>query len=334
MSRPPREAATSTVFSYRLRERLPVDLIGLAGFAIVSPFVLVGWDPSSPVVRALFGLPLLVLAPGYAVVAAIYPHGEAPASPYGPAHSVDTLTDVERVALALGMSVLCLPLIGLAVASVDSFAPATVVTMVSGFVVAVTVVATVRRMRLPVERRYRVGFVGRTTAVRRWLVGDGSPLELTVNVALAVAVVLAVSATGFALFAPLDGEQYTTLQLLTEDDSGDLVAADYPDEIEPGEAIDLTVAVDNQEGESVAYLLVIQEEHVEGGEVVDREEHDRLEFDLADDSTGYAEPTIEPTAESGASRIVFLLFEADEVPDEPSSENAYRHTHVWTEIHP
>ncbi|MFA9416666.1 DUF1616 domain-containing protein [Natrinema sp. HArc-T2] len=48
------------------------------------------------------------------------------------------------------------------------------------------------------------------------------------------------------------------MQLLTEDETGELVASGYPSEIDAGNSIPLVVAVENQEGQAMGYTAVVR----------------------------------------------------------------------------
>lgn len=318
----------------RWAENAPVDLLYLTGFVLLATVVLAVWEVTSPVVRAAVGVPLLFLAPGYAIVAFAFPR----------ATPVETVTrigrsrrrhanevgDVERVALSFGASFATLPLLGLPIAmSPWGFTGPVVVGAVSGFTLVVLALAAVRRLTVRPADRYRV-----TLGVRSTLFGTGSVLHTAVNLVLVCSVVLALAGVGYGLVAPQDGERYTTMHLLTEDESGDLVASGYPDEIGPGESIPLTVAVENQEGQDTNYTVVVQQQRVEDGTVVERTELRRIDYVLSDGSTGYGDREITPTADQGPIRLSFLLYEGDEVPDQPTETNAYRHTYVWTDVQP
>lgn len=321
----------------RVRRHLPTDLVVVCGFVLLATWVLVVWNPTSPVVRAVVGVPLLFLLPGYALVALLYPRSP-PAdvtpsvSTNDPVERVRGVTGVERIALSFGASFAVLPMIGLTISTVTAFTTTTVVTAVGGFVVVVTLLAAGRRLRLPLHERYRIDIGAGVTAIREGLYGRSS-VHAAVNVALVVSTLLALTTGGYALLAPQDGEQYTTMQLLSEDDSGDLVAANYPEEIGPRGVVPLVVAVDNQEGETMEYTAVAQQQRLEDGEVVEREEIDRFDYRLEDGATGHADRTLEPTAEDGEIRIALLLYPGD-TPETPTTENAYRYTHVWTEVQP
>ena len=314
--------------------RIPSDLVGVAGFVAVATILLTAVDVASPVVRAAVGFPLLFLAPGYAMVSVLFPR----TSPIETTESTPLLgqtwdvTDVERVALAFGLSFALLPLLGLVIAFFSwGFTTSTVVGTVSSFVLAGVAIATIRRFRVPVRDRYQFR-LGRTLgALRTAIFGTGSTVHTAVNVVLVVSMLLALTSVGYAFVSPQQGEQYTDLQLLTEDDSGELVAAGYPSDIEPGESMSFTTAIENQEGQDKDYTVVIQEQWINDGDVSERTELQRTEHSVSDGVTETDEQNVTPNAESGNVRIAVLLYD-DEVPETPTTDNAYRHGYFWTEI--
>lgn len=312
---------------------VPVDLVGLVGFVLVAAVVLAGSDASSPVLRALLGLPLLFFAPGYGIVSILFPRS-SPLESGGSRRLIGqtrAVSDRERAALAFGLSVAAVPLLALAMAAASvAYTGPAVVTTVSGFVLTAALVAALRRRRVPAEDRYRLR-LGRKLARLRGAIGAGSAVATLVNVALVVSVLVALTSVGFAFASPPQGERYTTLQVLSSTDSGDLVAGDYPTEVEPGESLSLTVGVENREGERTGYDVVVQEQWIDGDEVRERHELTRTALRVADGETVHDDLEFTPEASSGTVRIAILLYDGP-VPDEPTTANAYRYAYVWVDI--
>jgi uncharacterized membrane protein len=313
--------------------RIPTDLVGVAGFVAVATLLLAVVDVASPVVRAIVGFPLLFLAPGYAMVSVFFPR----ASPIESTGSTPLIgqtrdvTDVERAALAFGLSVALLPLLGLVVAVLSwGFTTSTVVATVGGFVLVGVAIAAVRRARIPLQDRYRFRLGRLLGAVRAAIFGSGSAVHTAANVVLVVSLLLALTSVGYALVSPQQGEQYTDLQLLTEDDSGELVAG-TPSTVEPSNSIPFTTAIGNQEGQDMDYTVVVQEQWIDDGEVFERTELQRTEHSVSAGETLTVDRDVTPTAESGTVRIAVLLYD-DSVPETPTTDNAYRHGHFWIEI--
>ncbi|OLZ40417.1 hypothetical protein A6E15_05190 [Natrinema saccharevitans] len=309
----------------------PIDLLGVAGFVLVAAVLLTVVDAASPVLRATVGFPLLFLAPGYVFLSVLFPR-ETPASADGRSLLRQTvpLSDAERAALSFGLSFALLPPLGLVIAATPfGFTTSVVVNAVAGATLLGTGVAIARRLAVPPADRYRPG--RRLEAARAAIFDARSTRQVAVNVVLALSMLLALTTVGYALVAPQDGEEYTSLRLLTEDDTGELVASDYPSEIEPGEAVPLVVAVENQEGADEEYTAVVQEQRLEDGEVVERNELQRVDYGVDAGDTAYADRTLSPEAEEGSIRIAVLLYDGD-VPETPTTGNAYRHSYVWVDV--
>ncbi|WP_049923570.1 DUF1616 domain-containing protein [Halopiger djelfimassiliensis] len=314
--------------------RLPIDLVGVAGFVAIAAALLTVVDPVSRVVRAAIGVPLLFLAPGYATVATLFPRAAAIEASESNAVIGQTVsvTDLERVALSFGLSVAVLPLLGLLIGTLSlAFTGTVVVGTVSAVTLIGTVVAAIRRVRIPPEERYRLHLGRKLGAVRSAMFGTDSVVHATVNVVLVVSLCLAFSSVGYALVSPQQGEQYTSVQLLTENESGEPVADGYPDAIEPGDSVPLTIALENREGEDAAYTIVVQEQWLDGGEVHERTELARFDERVDDGETSYTDRSVTPEAESGTVRITVLLYE-DGVPETATTDNAYRYAYVWVDL--
>lgn len=313
----------------------PVDLLGIAWFVIVATVVLSVLNVSSPIVRAIFGFPLLFFVPGYIAVSVLFPR-DSPVSEKqaGRALIAQTreLSDVERAALSFGLSVAIVPLLGLVIAAGPwGYTDSTVIGVVSGSVLGGTILAISRRQSLPPADRYHVRLGERLTAARAAILDAESAAHTAINVALVVSMLLALTTVGYALVAPQQGEEYTSLQLLTENDSGDLVASGYPDAIEPGESIPLVIALENHEQQAQNYTIVVQEQRMEDGDVVERTELQSINYALSDGETGHGYRDITPVAEEGTVRVSVQVY-LDDPPAEPTHEDAYRHAYFWVDV--
>lgn len=313
------------------------DLIIAAGFVLASVVLLVVVDVRSPLLRGAVGVPLLFFIPGYVTVSIFLPRETT-----GYSAEIDTISgtvdarsvsDLERVGLAFGLSFALLPMLGLVIATTPwGFAETIVIAVVSGFSLTMAMLAIVRRLLVPTEERYRPRLGERIQGANAILFDTESTVHTAVNVVLVVSVVIALSTVGYALVAPQQGEAYTSLQLLTENESGDLVAAGYPEAVEPGESIPLVMTVQNEEGQDMNYTVVVQEQRLENGEVVERTELRTIRYVLSDGGIAHGERNITPEPEQGEVRISVQLYPEDEVPENPTHDNAYRYTYFWTEV--
>ncbi|AKU09729.1 DUF1616 domain-containing protein [Haloferax gibbonsii] len=292
-----------------------------------------------PTVQALVGLPVLLFLPGYALLLALFPAGSSGNSGEGPSFGrfewQPDLGLTERFALAFGMSVALLPVVGLALlwAGVGLNA-APVLLALSAIIVGGLAVGEVRRRRLPEGERFHV-------PIRRWYADvvrsfdQSSRVDSLLNVALAFAVLLAVASLSYALVAPGTGESYSSLSLLTQDAGGEFVAADYPEELTVGEQTELFVSVANAEGEATSYTLVAELQRVErtNGEttVVERQVLGSRTETVADGETWRTRHTFAPALTGEDLRLTYFLYEGD-APAEPSTDTAYRSAYVWLTV--
>lgn len=349
------ETADETLFDRLGRPGVPLDLVAVVGYVALAVIILFQPGIYGTPIAVAVGLPLLFFVPGYALVSALFP-GATPddvagkRSDVGRKQSLDAMAEhglsdamaehglsgVERVALGFGVSVALLPLVGIALAASPwSIDPWPVVVAVGGFAIACSVVGTIRRFRRPPDRRFSV-------PVRAWLgrgrrsLSSGSTVESALNVGLAAAVVLSVAAIGFAVAAPGPSQSYTTVSLLTQNETGQLVAADYPQNFQSGEGKPIVVEMTNHEGEQVGYSVVVELQRVRkddggGAKVVQDRRLATFTPTVGAGQTWQTTHEVTPTMTGEDLRLVYLVYEG-EPPQNPSASNAYRHVHVWVNV--
>lgn len=311
------------------------DALVVLGFlALVDVVVLSAAVP--PLGRKLLAIPLVVVLPGYALTAALFPRRvdrfrtDERHVPFDAA-TAGALLPGERLALSVGASLAVLPLLGLvhSLTGLGFRTPALLGTL-EVFVLAGLLVGVVRRFRVP--RRERVTFAPGTWPTRaRAAVTRESKFHTALTVALVVAVLAATSGLSLALVAPGEAESYTTMTVLTETDGGDLVTDGYPEALAPGESASLVVGVTNHERARTAYTVVTKRQtvRVDGNTttVVDQRVADRTTETVAAGETWHLERTIDPTVTGETVRYVYLLYRGDPAAD-PGTGNAYRYTHL------
>jgi uncharacterized membrane protein len=321
--------------------RLPADLVAvLLWLAATNLAVFLPVVRETPL-RIALGLPLLLFLPGYALVAALFPEAatERPAAELGEdengGRTHDGIDGIERVALSFGVSIAVVPLLGL----VLNFTPfgirlTPIMVAVSGFTLLATAVAAQRRQELGPEERFAVPYRSWLAQARTELFAPDSRTDAALNVLLVASVLLAVGSVGYAVAVPKQGEAFTELYLLTEDD-GELVADDYPTEFTRGEPQSLVVGVGNHEHERVSYTLLVELHRVETANnstrVLDRERLQQFEPSLADNETWHRPHSVEPTMTGQRLRLTYLLYRGN-APANPTVESAYRETHLWINV--
>ena len=337
----------------RSLRQLPADLAAvlvltaLVNVAVFAPGI------RDTMLRVPLGLIFVLFIPGYAFIAALFPEAgdsptteeesddagfetEDPDDAFWDVTSRTGIDGIERVALSFGLSIAITPLIGL----VLNFTPwgirlTPIMMAITAFTVGATAIAAVRRWQLPEDKRFYVPYRDWLAAGRTELLEPETRTDGILNVLLVLSIVLAVGTVTFAILVPPQGEQFSAVYILTEDDEGERVAANYPTEFVLGESHEVVVGVDNHEHRTVDYTVVVLEQEVtqDGNESVITEERelDRLETQLAHNESWHHTYDLEPTIVGEDVRIVWLLY-PDEVPDEPSRENTEYDVHLWIDV--
>ncbi|QSW98245.1 DUF1616 domain-containing protein [Haloterrigena alkaliphila] len=339
---------------------LPADLatvfvlVGLTNIAVLGPII-----RDTPL-RVPLGLAFVLFVPGYAFIAALFPEsgeaatadttsptdedvtaGESDNRGLVPGSSVfadrSGIDGIERVALSFGLSIAITPLLGLAL----NFTPwgirlVPIMLTVSAFTVGAAVVAAVRRWELPEDERFRVPYRAWYAAGRAELLEPDTRADAALNVLLVASVLLAVGSVGYAVMVPPQGEQFSAVYILTEDDDGELTADNYPTEFTRGEPREIVVGIDNHEHRTVDYTVVLVEQRVsvEGNEttVEEQRELDRFETRLAHNESWHQPHDLEPTMTGDDIRLVWLLYPDGDVPAEPSMETTEYYAHLWVDV--
>ncbi|QLG48552.1 DUF1616 domain-containing protein [Natrinema halophilum] len=320
---------TSTRFAFV--RRYPFDLAAVS-VAALSAYLIVTTYGSDSSLRLFVTFPLALFLPGYALVSVLFPAGKRRArdtvSAAASTHPRG-IDGIERVGLAFVLSLAITPVVVLVLPFTDWGLTTRSITAGLGIVTIVTAqFGVVRRLRTPDGEQ----FTGSLSAVLQFLRPEKNGSSTLSSVLLVLAIGAAVSALFVGFLMPVSAGGYTELALYSEDEDGEMVAGELPSEIEPGDTIPLLLSIENQEGEDQTYTVVVQQQVVEDGDVVERTELQRIDASVSDGSTGTGERSITPTAAPGDTvRISMLLYHGDP-PDEPTNENAAQVTYFWVTV--
>ncbi|WP_332897108.1 DUF1616 domain-containing protein [Haladaptatus sp. CMSO5] len=304
-----------------------------------------------PITRTLVGLPLILFVPGYTLLLALYPHkylveeyiegwfsdptveGPVPAGTRTAERGIKLST---RLALSFGLSLGLLAPLAIALALFGfGFTLETLLGSLSVFATVTLVIGSMRRKSLPEEERFSLPFEQYYSDMSAWLFNADTRLDTTLNIALAVTVILAMTGFTYALAVPNYGEEYTEFSLVQQNDAGSFVFADYPTDFVQGVPQELYVAIENKEGATTDYTVVVELQRVETGDgtltVVEREELNRFAALVANDRTWYQSHSLTPTMTGDHLRLSYMLYKGD-VPANPTEDNAYRHLYLWVNV--
>lgn len=298
------------------------DLLLVGLLSVLSAVVLLGVDVPQ-VVLWLLGVPFLLVLPGYAIVAALFPEQPVPASRAGatPAGAGNPGWTV-RLALSLVLSAIVVGTVGVVLDWVWGIRLAPVVVAVAGVTISAAGVAGLRRLRLPVKLR--------ASPVADRTFGFHPTGSTAQNLTLAIAVLALVGSVAFVGAVPPQGEAFTESYLLTEDADGELVADGYPTTFVDGESRPLHLGIENNEFRPVTYEVVVVLQDVDDdGTVVAREYLDRFTVELAHGESAVLEREIAPTMTGDGLQLSFQIHK-DTDPDDAATPD--QTLQLWIDV--
>jgi len=270
--------------------------------------------------RIAFAFLLVLWAPGYAAIAALFP----------PAAEGDDapLDGFERAALSIAASALLAGISGVALSVLSVLSVGVRPVPIAGALTAITAAASA----VALARRTTAG-TGRVT-----IPIPKAPTTDRLTVVFVALAVVAVAAAGFTVAAP--PEPYTALSVTSDADGAALT--DEARTVAPGAGADLTVAVRNREHATVSYTVVVVARPdgataldnasgvvsgADDGTAVPTERH-RFSGTVAPGETWQRSHTVSPPFPGDRTRVEYLLYR-DTPPDEPTIANADEAVHVW-----
>lgn len=311
----------------RVETTRSVDLLAVVAVTVLAVIAALAM-PEGSAFRVVVALLFLLVAPGYALVAALFPErhrrytvekGEDAARSEEVSEGLD---GIERAALSLGLSIAVVPLLGL----VLNYTPwgirlVPILVAVAGFTLGASLVAELRRRRLPDAQRPRFALDVEPSS---WW--SGTPLDKALTVLLALSVVAAGAALVYVLSTPREGERFTEFYILGPGG----MAEDYPTNLTAGAEGLVMVGVVNHEGGDVAYRWEswLVSGNVSANGTFEPGAETRLDaraVPLADEQKDESNYTFSAPLTPGRYKLEFRLFKGDE-PD------VYRRLHLYVDV--
>jgi uncharacterized membrane protein len=313
----------------------------------VTALAVVLIDVPGSILRSLFVVPLIVLYPGYALLAAVFPERRSDvesdrmdsdqALTRPTQHTAGLLFSV-RLVLAATLSLALVGGIGL-LTNFLGLGFAAPITGVGVFVVTMlfTAIAILRRAMLPEEARAGLPSLAIALGSLADSVGDvrsplsggyrDSSVSVAVNVLVVVGVIVFLSSVGFAMVDTQNPESdFTEVYLVTENGS-EYDASGYPEELTQGESTPMTLAIANHEHQTQRYVVVSELQRLDrtanGSEVVQERELWRAQRPVESGEAAYLQRDVTPTMSGDSLRLVFHVYKG-EAPRNSTRENAYR----------
>ncbi|MBA7467400.1 hypothetical protein ES707_02618 [subsurface metagenome] len=269
-------------------ELIPLNLLVIVLVAIIILF------PSN-ILRIILGLPFLLFFPGYTLIAALFIKKEGMGS-------------IERVALSFGLSIAVVPLIGLILNyTLWGIRTEPVLYSVASFILITSIIAWLRRGRLPEPERFGIEFQMRLPG---W---GGGVWDRALSVILALAILGALGTLGYVIASPKVGERFTEFYI--EGLEGKAIG--YPKELVVGEEGKVIVGIINREHETVTYQVEVVIDEIKNSEVGPVTlDHDGEWEEIVGFTPGRA---------GDNQKVEFLLYKQGQ-------NEVYQRLHLWVDV--
>lgn len=309
------------------RDHLSYPLV-VAVLAVVASALLLGAPTLLGTTgQLLLGAPLVLVFPGYVVFALLFRRTRES----GDEPRVGERNPLVTFAVAVGFSVVVVPILVRVVMLTVGYSRQSVVLAVAAFVVTL---GTAGAVYAPGSVSPRNRSLGELSGRGRGLVGSYVDRDSSVATARGVLLVLSVlfflGTVGFALSGEPQGESYTELYLLTENESGELVASGYPTTLAETGTTQLVAGIENHERAAVTYTLVVEVQGLDDQSVVARREALRTTRSVEAGETARVAHQVEPELTARDLRIQYYLYRGD-APADPGAESAYRRVNLSVE---
>jgi uncharacterized membrane protein len=278
-------------------------------------------------IRWVLGVILLVLLPGYSLVAALFPGRPASASRRAAGRRADSPNWAVRAALAVATSAVVVALVGVGLSATVGIRLVPAVIAVAAVTGVSLIVAAIRRARLaPRQRATPLGPRRAGEPDRSFPLSGFQSMTLVLGVLVLGGALIQVAAS------PNAGQSYSEMAVLTPGPNGSLVADGFPETVATGEAVPVHVRLENHEGGARTYgVLVTAATVTADGDVREQAVLDRFRLELADGERSTVERQVEPTVAGDAVRIRVLAYLGG-APDSPDARQPDLSTRFWTNV--
>lgn len=308
----------------------PLDLAlagALGGWLLGSAFGYWGSLPG----RTILGLAALLFAPGYALSHLLYPGGKPRI--LRPEHGSDQnpgLSRLERLVLAIGLSLCVVPLIGIGLYYTLEISSTTYLGTIGGLTMLFTIIAWYRRSKTGHSDHHDTVGASSIVEIER-------PKPGSVQSVLIVGLMIVILGLGVAFLGVDPGEDFTEFYL-TDSDSGTEApfSSDSPSTIVEGEPSEVQLGIINNEGESVEYTILVSLDRLEPSDTIIQEEKlDTIQVTLDAGEEWHQSHDIVPTETGSDLRVTYELYRNQHPEDiDREIDEPYRETHYWVEVVP
>lgn len=299
-----------------------IDLLSLVGLATVTTVAIlvpgVPWQ-----IQWILSIPFLVLLPGYAVVAALFPrHPTAKTATGG---HLDGPHWAARAGLSVILSALLLAVLGVALSLLGTLRLAPVVLAVTGLIFVATLIAFIRRQRIS-----QAGAAPQAVNLSPGRLPQHLGLSGLQTILLGVATLTLVASLVFAGAAPASQSTYSEVALLEDD--GTVLGGDGSVTMVQNEPTSVYLRLENHEGGETTYRVIAQLQRVgENGGILEQRRIDDGQISVGADDTVVVERELTPSLTGDRLRLRYLIYTGS-VPENPGPQNADLSLRVWVTV--
>jgi uncharacterized membrane protein len=270
-----------------------VDIISILIITLITIPVV---EFTEGVPRIILGVIVLLLFPGYTLVAALFP-------------AKRNLRGIERAGLTLILSFALVSLTGLALNYTTwGIRLNPLVISITALILICSIVAVIRRMRLPEEDRFRLGF---SFQVPRWTAW--TPFDRVLSIALAVVVIGSLGTLAYVIERPKAQEDFTNFYMLGPNG----MMENYPSSITLNEQADITLGIENHENKVSRYTVKV---------VFDGQEVQTIgPLTLADEQKWSNKISLKPSRAGDNQKVEFYLYKNEETAP-------YLNLRLWLDV--
>lgn len=273
-----------------------LDIVLILMLTFLCMIFILNPELSNTVFRTIFGIVMVLFAPGYSLIAVLFPKDK-------------DLNDIQRIALGFSLSIVVTPLIGLLL----NYAPfgirlESILLFLSFFTILMCIAAYIRRSRLPQEEKFSVK-LNYLPQIKKLLDGK-SKLDKILAITLVLSIVLAISTAAYVVIIPQHSEKFTEFYILGSNGK----AGDYPTNLTVGQDGNITIGIVNHEYADVNYTMVIK---------LNNQTIDNETITLSNNQS-YEKPFKFAASSPGQNQeLEFILYKL------PDNGNVYRSLHLW-----